>query len=269
MIEKDQQENFVELYMKRIYAKQEEFDSNKTNLFLKDLRPDVTNEELKAAFATFGETNNVATRTPSNQPKMADQPKAMGFVNFEDKADAKKAQTEGHNVEEIRKLFIEGRPYITFWQPKPQHDKFKMARMRNVYNKGMGFDDQFYAGKAPPQFMMGGGGGGRSWNPPMAQGILQQYPGFPPNQNQMPRNRMQQGGYYMRGKPRFGGGAGGMPRNAYPQTGGGRPQQGPRGDFNGGHRPRPQHDGQGNMPQRHDNRNRDAEETHVPHFLYT
>jgi RNA recognition motif-containing protein len=60
-----------------------------TNLYVKNIDPDVTEEMLTQKFSEFGKITNLIVMKDEN-----DQPKGFGFINFENPDDAKKAVEE-------------------------------------------------------------------------------------------------------------------------------------------------------------------------------
>jgi polyadenylate-binding protein len=101
---------------------------NETNLFLKNLKPDVTKENVKQAFSEFGEVGNTAVAAKSFRP---DDVRAHGFVSFKVAQDALRAQTDGPKSDDVKKLFLDGQEvYISFWQSKTQREQFKASKRR-------------------------------------------------------------------------------------------------------------------------------------------
>ncbi len=80
---------------KERHSRLEELRANFTNVFIKNLLPETTDEELKAMFAPFGEIQSAVI-----QRDEAGTSKAFGFVNFYDHAAAQKA-VEGLNNKEV------------------------------------------------------------------------------------------------------------------------------------------------------------------------
>jgi len=97
-----------------------------TELFVKNLKPETTDVELKNAFSQYGDITSVAIRAPENSAAIPNLPKSsFGFINFKDHQDAARAQSEGHNKAEVKGLFINDSPYIGFKQTKEQRQQFK------------------------------------------------------------------------------------------------------------------------------------------------
>jgi len=139
---------------------------NDTNLFVKNLKPETTEEAIRSAFAQFGEITSVGVRV--NTVK-GEEKRACGFVAFKVNQEAARAQSEGHKTAAVKDLFIEGQePYINFWQPKQQREQYKHSK--NRYN--MSFRQPRPFG---PGFM------GNNMYPPMPMGYMRMGAGYPGN----------------------------------------------------------------------------------------
>jgi polyadenylate-binding protein len=57
-----------------------------TNLYVKNIDPEVTEEALKKKFSDYGKITNIILMKDEN-----DQPKGFGFINFESPDEAKQA----------------------------------------------------------------------------------------------------------------------------------------------------------------------------------
>ena len=57
-----------------------------TNLYVKNIDPEVTEEVLKQKFSEYGKITNIILMKDDN-----DQPKGFGFINFETPDEAKQA----------------------------------------------------------------------------------------------------------------------------------------------------------------------------------
>ena len=168
---------------------------NETNLFVKNLKLDVTVEQLKKAFGQFGEVTSVTVK--KNELKPGDV-RGSGCVNFKVGQDAQKAQSEGHRFEGVKELFIENQePYISFWQPKHVREQYKASKQRMAFysRRILGFEQFPPAGGMlpvlpfPPRFM--------PYQIPMMNqpfGRPKPYPGryVPQNQRKTPYGRPQQ-----------------------------------------------------------------------------
>jgi polyadenylate-binding protein len=176
---------------------------NQTNLFIKNLRLDVTEAEVKQAFQKFGKVTSVAVKEWGSNAQKA----KFGFVAFDNVNDCKTAQSEGMKDQEIRSLYLpNATPYINLHQSKEKRSEYLLSLKRRKMQAGM----------MPPMDMfnrMGGMGG---------------FPGGMPNRRfQQPYPPMfnQQNRGMNRGGPRTAGPGGKANWNRGPQNQqqGGRP----------------------------------------------
>ncbi|OAQ35304.1 polyadenylate binding protein [Linnemannia elongata AG-77] len=83
-------------------SKVEEMKANFTNVYIKNLDPEVTQEEVEALFTKFGPVTSCVVSTDENG-----RSKGFGFINFENHEDAKRAVDELHDSEyKEKKLFV-------------------------------------------------------------------------------------------------------------------------------------------------------------------
>jgi len=169
---------------------QHQHSQNETNLFVKNLKPEVTDDELKASFLRFGQITSIACKdwTSGDNQKKA----RMGYINFDNAEDARRALTEGPSVEEIANLFVASKPYIGLHQGKDKRKEYLVSQKKWK-------SQQANAARWMGAFPMGG---------------MPDVPGrrFPPMNQQM-RPQMGRGG-----RPQ-----GGMWENRGPSQRGGRP----------------------------------------------
>jgi len=104
---------------------------NENNLYVRNLKPEVTKEMLKQAFTAFGEVGSAEVK----QTTIKNESRSYGFISFKVPQDAAKAQADGGKSDEIKNLFIDGQEvYISFWQPKTVRDQFKASKMRRPFD---------------------------------------------------------------------------------------------------------------------------------------
>ncbi|KAF8923352.1 Protein phosphatase PP2A regulatory subunit B, partial [Haplosporangium gracile] len=83
-------------------SKVEEMKANFTNVYIKNLDPEVTQEEVETLFTKFGPVTSCVVSTDENG-----RSKGFGFINFENHEDAKRAVDELHDSEyKEKKLFV-------------------------------------------------------------------------------------------------------------------------------------------------------------------
>jgi len=220
----------------------EELSKNKSkanhqnNLFLKNLKPEITKELVKDLFTNWGTVVSVDVKDNTRAPETAKKTR-YGFVAFSNIEDAAKAKAEAPDNQLVKDLYIDGKPYINIFQPKEERAKFLRTQFRNNQhymhpNAGMQVALMSQTRRLPPMNFPYGGG-------------FNQMPGG------MPQMRMG-GGNFIPGlnrKPQYDPRAqqpGGMiPNQGDRQPRGGRPQN-TRGPWTGGNNaasfpgPRPQ-----------------------------
>ncbi|KAG0342769.1 Protein phosphatase PP2A regulatory subunit B [Podila humilis] len=83
-------------------SKVEEMKSKFTNIYVKNLDPQATQDEVEALFTKFGPITSCVVSTDDSGHS-----KGFGFINFENHADAKRAVDELHDCDLLgRKLFV-------------------------------------------------------------------------------------------------------------------------------------------------------------------
>jgi len=83
-------------------SKVEEMKANFTNVYIKNLDPEVTQEEVEVLFTKFGPVTSCVVSSDENG-----RSKGFGFINFENHEDAKRAVDELHDSEyKEKKLFV-------------------------------------------------------------------------------------------------------------------------------------------------------------------
>ena len=97
---------------------------NETNIFIKNLKPEVSEVQIRDLFQTFGEITNYGCKETEFQGKKF----KMFFVNYKYPEDAVKAQSQCTEMEEIRKMFYDDKPYVGLWLAKEQRAQFKQTQ---------------------------------------------------------------------------------------------------------------------------------------------
>lgn len=99
------------------------------NLYLKNLRLDVTEEELKKAFENFGKVTSVGIKIWTNPQKTKEA--KFGFVAYEQPDDAKNAHNKALGTQEVLNLYISKEPpYINIHQSKEKRQEFINSKRR-------------------------------------------------------------------------------------------------------------------------------------------
>jgi polyadenylate-binding protein len=122
------------------FAKQ----TNETNLFIKSLREDVTEETLKQIFSAYGEITSVAVQESTRIPKSIESHGVklkFGFINFKSDACAKKAFIEAKKSPEVKKLISEfhndSKDFLYFAQPKSVREQYLKMVRKNLQSTTM------------------------------------------------------------------------------------------------------------------------------------
>jgi len=107
---------------------QHQHQQNETNLFVKNLNAEVTENDLKSAFQRFGQITSIACKdwTSNDSQKKA----RMGYINFNNADDSRRALTEGPDLEEIKNLFVNSKPYIGLHQGKDKRREYLHSQMK-------------------------------------------------------------------------------------------------------------------------------------------
>jgi polyadenylate-binding protein len=202
----------------RELSKQYSSGVSETNLFLKNLKLEVTNDQLKSVFSQFGTVTSCATKewTSKTGKKKAN----CGFVAFATAGDATNAMNDAPSNADVKNLFLAGENiYIQRHQSKDKRHAFLVSERRKramQYNQTMGMQ-MFNPSFGMPQNF-------RRAQPYPMPGM--QMAGGPRPQNKGPAPFQHQGNKPQphRGGPRIGGPQGGMQQQ--PHRGGPQQQRG-------------------------------------------
>jgi len=122
---------------------------NRTNLFLKNVKLDITENSLKSAFQQFGQVLSVALKDWVS--KDTQRKARFGFINFSNAEDANKAVAEGPSTKEIRDLFVpEAQPYIGFHQSKETRLQFLKSQTKGKLQQASLMNGMGAFGGMPP-----------------------------------------------------------------------------------------------------------------------
>lgn len=101
---------------------------NETNLYTKNIRPDVTLELLKAAYADFGEIRSAVIKQPANPAIFT----RYGFIDFANKLEAQKALIGGPVAPQVKQLYEQERVYINIFMPRHIFDAYRKNRAHQM-----------------------------------------------------------------------------------------------------------------------------------------
>lgn len=117
------------------FAKQ----TNETNLFIKSLKEEVTQEELREVFSEYGEVLSIALKVSTKIPKSIESQGVklqFGFINFKDEKDAKKAFVEAKKNKNIKKFISQyhddNKDFLYFAQPRTVRDQYLRMVRKNL-----------------------------------------------------------------------------------------------------------------------------------------
>ena len=123
---------------------------NETNLYVRSLKEDVTEEAFKAVFGQYGEVTSVCLKkwvmkNPQNNGETPQEKNLkFGFVNYKTKEGALRAFNEYKNNETLKEmvdLSSNSTSFVFFFQPKRIREQYKrMTIMNKKYMGGMGMN---------------------------------------------------------------------------------------------------------------------------------
>jgi polyadenylate-binding protein len=96
---------------------------NDSNLYLKNLKTDITEQDIKSVFQHYGKITSIGVREwkSPNGEKIA----KYGFIAFDNPEDAKHAQSEGLKNQDIRGLYLANAiPYINIHQSREKRNEY-------------------------------------------------------------------------------------------------------------------------------------------------
>jgi len=103
--------------------------NSESNLYLKNLRPDLSDTELKKAFQAFGNVTSVCLK--EWKATVGSKAAKFGFVAFGSIQEAKKAHESAFNSAEVKSLYIPyERPYINLHQSKERRHEYLQSERR-------------------------------------------------------------------------------------------------------------------------------------------
>lgn len=122
------------LYVNFVETK-ENLAKKKSNIIIFSIRPEVTEEQVKSVFETYGSITSIKLKEQKINEKQLQQ----CFINFRDSASATEVITKGKENSSIRELISDqdipkNGTFITFWMSKSQ--KESMDRTRKTHKGG-------------------------------------------------------------------------------------------------------------------------------------
>lgn len=112
---------------------------NDTNLFVKSINYDVTEEQIKTIFSKFGNITSIGLKESTKVPKIFEEKGIklkFAFINFEDSESAKKALTEGKKDPEVIELISNDhdmrKEFLHFAQPKQLRQQYLKMQKKNM-----------------------------------------------------------------------------------------------------------------------------------------
>jgi len=113
----------------RDLKRQYQQSQNVTNLFVKNIKPEINEAALKSIFQQFGKVTSVACKDWISKDT---QKKArFGFVAFASEDDARRALSEAPTAQEIKDIFLpEAQPYIGFHQSKERRSEYLSSQKK-------------------------------------------------------------------------------------------------------------------------------------------
>jgi polyadenylate-binding protein len=106
--------------------------SHQTNLYIKNLKPEATEEKLLELFSEYGQVNSVKVK---EWKEPAGGVSKFGFVDFKEPADCDNALSNAGKNKEVLKIFRNQEPYIGLYQTREQRNKY--LQTKNMFNPMM------------------------------------------------------------------------------------------------------------------------------------
>jgi len=113
--------------LKRMFSQ----NLDQTNLYLKNLRPDITEQDIKKAFSQYGKVTSVAVKDWKSPT--GEKTARYGFVAFDNASDTKFVLAEAHKNPDIIALYLKGvMPYINIHQPRDRRNEYLLSLRRKM-----------------------------------------------------------------------------------------------------------------------------------------
>ena len=115
-------------------ARRNALQKNETNLYIRGIKPDVTEEQFRAAFEQYGEINSVKLVVHSMKKSGADI--KMGFCNYKNPEYAKECLQNGSKNESIKELIdfssTDRNEFIFLHQQKDLRQKYLKSQRKPI-----------------------------------------------------------------------------------------------------------------------------------------
>lgn len=147
---------------KRMLKQKHQKFKNETNLYIRSLKVDVTEEQLKQVFSKYGAINSTCIKKHKFPSKTTDEDKELqfGFVNFPNIDEAKAAYTNAKKDEEIKDLIHPSAhdkgDFIFYAQPKNVRSQYLRMIKKNFRTTQMLQNNMFSLAQNQFRQMMGG-----------------------------------------------------------------------------------------------------------------
>lgn len=149
---------------------------NETNLYIRSLKPGVTEAQFRAAFEKYGTINSICLkkhsfpqRSQQQQETPEDKELAFGFVNFPNVEEAKNAFTEGKKDQDILDLIDESHnektEFIFYAQPAGMRKQYLRMIKKNFKATQMMQNNLLMMTQNAMKFMRMNNGGKNNFRP--------------------------------------------------------------------------------------------------------
>ena len=104
--------------------------SQQTNLYIKNLKPETTEQQVNELFSQFGTINSIKIQEWKAPIGTTSK---FGFIDYKTESDCYNAHHNVSNNPEILKLFIGQSPYVGFYQSRVQRNKYLAMKNNHIF----------------------------------------------------------------------------------------------------------------------------------------
>ena len=104
--------------------------SQQTNLYIKNLKLETTEQDVNELFSQFGAISSIKIQEWKAPNGTASK---FGFIDFKSESDCYNAHHNVSNNPEILKLFIGQSPYVGFYQSRVQRNKYLSMKNNHIF----------------------------------------------------------------------------------------------------------------------------------------